>query len=210
MRGDRLGKFTRYPLAARESPSTLDYIATDTIIFSKIQNFSVLHHLGLSDHECLSVSIKTKGFCASPPSGPRVLKEKVFKYASPEEFLMKLKSPLWQLKLHALLKSHEAGTATSTEVLSSDIVNFLTSVSEASGSRNSKRKRHRTKKIDEKKPPWYGSECKKIKGILNRAEKKFRKLPFNTEIRVNLFVARKKIKRICREKESKFRANANS
>ena len=206
VRGDRLGKFTRYPLAARESPSTLDYIATDTKIFTEIQKFSVLQHLGLSDHECLSVSIKTKGFCVSPPLNPHILKEKLFKYASPEEFLMKLKSPLWQIKQQSLLKSHERGTAASTEMLSLDFVNFLSSVSEAGGSWNSKRKRHRSKKVDGKKPLWYGSECTKIKGILNRAEKKFRKHPFNTEIRTNLFAARKKFKRICREKERKFRA----
>ena len=63
-RRDRIGSFTRYPVSFRESPSTLDYIATDKTIFKEIESFRVLHHLGISDHECLSASIKTNGFYA--------------------------------------------------------------------------------------------------------------------------------------------------
>ena len=61
-KGDRYGRFTRYPLSVRESPSTLDYIITDTNILKNIMSFMVLSNLGLSDHECLSVAIKSKGF----------------------------------------------------------------------------------------------------------------------------------------------------
>ena len=49
-------------MSLRESPNTLDYIAADTNIFRKIENVMVLPHLELSDHECLSDSIRSKGF----------------------------------------------------------------------------------------------------------------------------------------------------
>ena len=114
--------------------------------------------------------------------------------------------PTWAAKTTISLKIAWEANHASTEKLSSDFVNFLSSVSEAGGFWNSKRKRHRSRRVDRKKPLWYGSECTIIKRILNRAEKKFRKHPFNTEIRTNLFVARKQFKRICREKERKFRA----
>ena len=34
--GDRLGNLTRSPLSLRESPSTLDYMATDTELFKEV------------------------------------------------------------------------------------------------------------------------------------------------------------------------------
>ena len=78
----------------RKAPSSLDYIATDTTIARKIKCFTVLHHLVLSDYDWLSVSIKTKGFSVIHTCDVTIIKEKVFKYAKPEEFLMKLKSQL--------------------------------------------------------------------------------------------------------------------
>ena len=52
-RGDRTGKFTRFPLSLRETPSVLDYMIADTETLKHVNNFSVLPRLGLSDHECL-------------------------------------------------------------------------------------------------------------------------------------------------------------
>ena len=67
-KGDRFGRFTRYPLAVRESPSTLDYVIADIEIITEVTYFMVLSNLGLSDHECLSFSIKSMGF--TPLSKP--------------------------------------------------------------------------------------------------------------------------------------------
>ena len=49
--GDRSGKFTRYPVALREYPSTLDYMVTDTELLHEMEFFMVLPHCGNSDHE---------------------------------------------------------------------------------------------------------------------------------------------------------------
>ena len=205
-KGDRFGNFTRYPLAARESPNTLDYIATDTIIISKIETFNVLNNLGLSNHECLSVSIETKGFSAPALFNVHVEKEKPFKLASPEEFLMRLMSPLGKSKLDTLLNSHKGCDEASIDKFSTELMGFLTNTSEAGSLWKSKKKSRKTKKGDKRKPIWYSLECRKTKGALNRTEKNFRKDPFNTGARDNLYAARKRYKRICREYESKYRA----
>ena len=48
-------------------------------------------------------------------------------------------------------------------------------------------------------------ECRKTKGVLNRAEKEYKKDPFNRNKKELLFTARKIFKRICRESEKNFR-----
>ena len=84
-KGDRSGNFTRYPLSFRESLSTLDYVATDTSLLLKINSFVTLHHLGISDHECLSISIKTKGFYAQDVPETPIIKNEQFKYSTTDE-----------------------------------------------------------------------------------------------------------------------------
>ena len=53
--------------------------------------------------------------------------------------------------------------------------------------------------------PWYDNECRKMKGCLNRAVKRFRNDPFNRGTRDDVFVARKNFKKICRDRESSLR-----
>ena len=53
----------------------------------------VLSNLGLSDHECLSVTIKTKGFSVSEPLSVTITKKDLFERATPDVFLFKLNSP---------------------------------------------------------------------------------------------------------------------
>ena len=55
MPGDRRGNLTRFPLSMRESPSTLDYIASDFPMMDAIRTLTVMPHLGLSDHCSLCV-----------------------------------------------------------------------------------------------------------------------------------------------------------
>ena len=60
---DRLGNFTRYPITERESPSSIDYVLADCNIHDKIRSLTIMPSFGLSDHECLCVSINTKFLC---------------------------------------------------------------------------------------------------------------------------------------------------
>ena len=48
IKGDRYGRFTRYPVSHRETPSTLDYIITDEDCINTISHFMVLSSLGIT------------------------------------------------------------------------------------------------------------------------------------------------------------------
>ena len=127
-RGDRMGKFTRHPLSLRETPSTIDYMMADTEILEKVKCFSILPHLGLSDHECLSTSVKTGIFNMETAETVTVIKERPLKYASPNEFVMKLNSPVVQEKLNKFQHTHSSAV-NSVEPMTDDLVNILTSAS---------------------------------------------------------------------------------
>ena len=179
--GDRMGNFTRFPLSIRESPSTLDYMATDTSIMGKIKYFSILHHLGLSDHDCLLECINTKGLIVPVTTDEPVIKDKPFRYATSDEFLCKLKSPLGQEKLKSFVAIHSEANESSLEKMSTDLVDTLLPLSEAFSSRISHTKKGKRKKRDVIKP-WYSSECRKLKCALNRVAKDLKKHPFSKNL----------------------------
>ena len=52
------GNFTRYPSNIRDRPSVIDYSICSVDLMEQIHSFSVLPYTGLSDHCCLSASIK--------------------------------------------------------------------------------------------------------------------------------------------------------
>ena len=199
-KGDRYGRFTRYPLALRESPSTLDYIITDTEVFKDIMSFIVLSNLGLSDHECVSVSIKTKGFSCPVEISIPVKKRTPLKCTNSYEFLRKLSAPLGKEKLNKFLENYT--NATDFEEMTSDLVNLLNF---ASTMHTINKRANKKRKNLDKKTPWYSSECRKLKWCLNRAVKKYRKDPFNPKNQEELFSAKKCFKKTCKKNESKFR-----
>ena len=180
-KGDRSEKFTRYPLSLRETRSTLDYMIADNEVLENIKYFTVLSHLGLSDHECLSLLLKTEGFIAMPYAEARIIKERPIKYASDDEFLMKLNSPLGKEKLKKFLNLYSNSLDTSIESMTADLVDIINTTSSASNNWKSKKKNKKKgeKGREKKTSPWYSSECKKLKWSLNRAEKEYRKDPFN-------------------------------
>ena len=58
----------------------------------------VLSNLGLSDHECLSVTIKTKGFSVPELLSVPITKKDLFERATPDVFLFKVNSPQRKIK----------------------------------------------------------------------------------------------------------------
>ena len=109
-KGGHYGRFTRYPLSLRETPSTLDYIIADINILHNIMSFMVLSNLGLSDHECLSMSIKSKGFSIPQITPVPVTKKEPFEYANVDEFRLKLNSPSGRQKVKQFLDQHTHAT----------------------------------------------------------------------------------------------------
>ena len=156
-KGDRSGKFTRYPLSLRETRSTLDYMIADNEVLENIKYFTVLPHLGLSDHECLSLLLKTEGFIAVPYAEARIIKERPIKYASDDEFLMKLNSPLGKEKLKKFLNLYSNSLDTSIESMTADLVDIINTTSSASNNWKSKKKN--------KKKGKKGREKRRLHGI---------------------------------------------
>ena len=190
MRGDRFGNFTRYPLSMRETPSTIDYMICDTDLYKNIKSFTPLHHLGLSDHECLSASILTGGFL--PKMAPKIPfeKEAHLKYLSPSEFCLKLNGPLGRRKIDEFLTKFQNTTDYHIEQMTSDLLEIINS---ASYGNNEYRQHNINKKLRNKKdktnhPPWFTTECKKSKWSLNKAEKDYKRNPFYVSFKEKLFI----------------------
>ena len=200
-KGDRYGRYTRFPLAIRESPSTLDYAIADIEIMNEVASFLVLSNLGLSDHECLSVSIKSQGFFPPVVTPILVSKKTPFRKIDTNKFLLKLNSPLGREKCANFLTKHKNSDELDdmTEDLV-DLINFA-SVNHVHNRKNKKRNR------GDRKNPWYTIECRKLKGCLNRAVKRYRVDPLNRGLQEEVFSAKKNFKKICRDSENKLRKN---
>ena len=176
---------------------------TDTEFIENIRYFSLLPHLGLSDHQCLSLSLKIGYFFAETTTEVNIIKERPLKYASPDEFVMKLNSPPLQEKLKNFVQAYSTPSA-EIEEMTTDLVDILTtSCAKSPSLKNKKNKRRRKKRND--KPPWFSSECKNLKWSLNKANKEFRKHPFNVTKKEALFSIKKKFKSLCKASERAFR-----
>ena len=123
-RGDRTGKFTRYPLSLRENPSVLDYIMVDCETIKNVKYFSILPRLGLSDHECLFLSLRTGNFTVEITE-TKIEKERPFKYATVLEFTKKLNSPLIREKLKQFSINYSSSTDVSIEKMTEDLVDIM-------------------------------------------------------------------------------------
>ena len=200
--GDRLGNLTRFPMALRESPSTLDYMATNPQLMKKVRLMTVLPHYGLSDHNCLCLSLKTKFSVDAVSTDVIINKSARMNYSSSCEFLRKLCSPRGREKITAFFENCRDENKVSIDMIYSEFVEIFTFCATNSSAALSKKKRKRTSK---KTKSWYTSECKILKSALNRAEKNYRKEPFNRGLLQKLIKAKKEFKSKYKESEKMLR-----
>ena len=201
-RGDRLGNLTRFPMALRESPSTLDYLATHTQLMKLVRSMTVLPHYGLPDHNCLCLAVTAKFSVDQVSTEVQVNKPEHINYASSPDFLRRLCSPIGQGKIRSFFENCKSENETTIDMMHSEFVEIFISCATNTGTSLPKK---RGKKISNTKKPWYSSECKVLKSALNRAEKNFRKDPFNRGLLQILIKARKNFKNKCKESEKKLR-----
>ena len=201
--GDRLGNFTRYPTSLRESPSTIDYVATDCNFQKKIKSFITLPHLGLSDHECLCVSINTKFSGKKNAEEIPIVKDTFRKCVDSVVFLRRLQSPAGRESINSFINVYSMSEETSIDEMCLDFVSLVTSLSKPNSRYAHKNKQR--KKNDKKYPPWYSIDCRHLKSALNRAERAFRKNLFDKAAQVELFNAKKRFKKACKAAERKSR-----
>jgi hypothetical protein len=203
--GDRTGKLTRYPDTLRESPSTLDYVLSDCEILCKIKSLTILPHFGVSDHECLSVSINTKFTCVCETDNTIVNKVIPTKYVETSLFTKRLKSREGKEKINNFLAKHKVvAHVDDINGMCLDFADLMSTLSTVTENHKKKRAKRR-KQIGKQKAPWYSSECSKMKSRLNHAVRILRKKPFDKSAQISYVNARKSLKRICRASERKFR-----
>ena len=139
------------------------------------------------------------------------LKESPVKYASNEEFLLKLNAPPAREKLDQFIHVYSTPHDLSPEKMTTDLIHILNSnytTSSAWAKRKNKNKNRKKGKTN--KVPWYSDKCQKLKRSLNRAEKEYRKDHHNLRKRDHLFSTRKKFKSLCKASERAFRDKLSS
>ena len=198
--GDRLGNITRSAMALRESPSTLDYMATNPQLMKKVRSLTVLPNYGLSDHNCLCMSITTKFSIDTVSTEVNINKSERMNYASSFEFLRKLCSPMGREKITSFFENCRDENV-SIDTMYSEFLDIFTSCATNSSTAPPKKKGKKTSK----KKSWYTSECKILKSALNRAEKNYRKEPFNRGLLQKLIKSKKDFKSKCKKSEKRLR-----
>ena len=85
--GDENGSFTRYPSKFTDNPSVIDNALCSESTIEDVKSFFVLPFTGLSDHCCISVTIKSNIYIKPvPPAANNKVDEKlntkkfIFKY----------------------------------------------------------------------------------------------------------------------------------
>ena len=154
MPGDRLGAFTRYPLSLRESPSTIDYMASDDDLMKKIKSFVILPHNGLSDHDPIRVTFETMCVtrvtrvirvtfepCVSEEA-IKIIKNQNIQYVTPEQFKRELNSPVGKKILSDYMENHSKINIDS-ENMYADLNNIFTKLSHKAKIRYNSNKKHK-------------------------------------------------------------------
>ena len=160
-------------------------------------------NLGLSDHNCLCASIVTNFNCSSEEIKVNINKSSPLNSVNQADFLMKLESPGGREIISTWLESCNNNDALTANDLLASFVDMFSSLS--TNVKSSSRKTKTKKSKGDNKSSWYSNRCKALKSSLNRAEKNYRRHPFNKHLQQMMINARKQYKRVCRESESKFR-----
>ena len=195
--GDRRGNLTRLPMALRESPSTLDYMACDVSTLSMVKYFQVLPHSGLSDHCCLSLSLNVK-FEHSTTEQVVIQKKQNIKFVDPEIFVRRISSPSGIEKIRKFRRDYQEINEISPDDMCKDLTEMMLYFSVPP---ENYKKKGNSKRRCKDKPPWFNRECSFAKTKLNQAEKRLRKDPFNRNLLQNVVNARKGYKRLCKQSE---------
>ena len=91
-------------------------------------SFMVMSNMGVSDHECLSVSLETGTYSLPADSSIPVTKKTPLGKVNSDKFLLKLNSIRGKEKLNKFLENHT--NAIDVEQMSSDLIDLLTFASE--------------------------------------------------------------------------------
>ena len=214
--GDSIGNFTRYPLhKSNEKPSSIDYALCGHSLISDIYSFSVLPFTPLSDHCCLSTSVKINRITVDPPCDesladyPEVtihpnIDTFTFDPSRLEIFKENIRKDENWLTFRALVTFNDKPSPEE----------FLTGVSCISKILiNSAKKSFLPKKIvpksfkskGNKKKVWYTKECASLKSILQKYCRKLSSRPFDKNLLNQFQTCKRNYKKTCKKAEKQYR-----
>ena len=207
--GDKNGQFTRYPLnKPNENPSTIDYALSGISVINEIFSFSVLPFTELSDHCCISATIKVNRECINNGSTVKTkTKEKIYTFDQKQIGIFKenIRTDKNLIKLNTILDKIEPSQ---DDVLCS--ISRLNDVLLSAGKRsflprNNDKKTKANKPTKHKSKKWFNKECAKYRQILRKYSRNLSTRPFDRNT-LNLFQkCRNEYKSVCRKAEKQYR-----
>ena len=215
--GDREGHFTRYPIHKdTEKPSTIDYALCGKSFTENIFSFSVLPFTELSDHCCLSLSVRinresfrhvTNEDTVDYPDiliNPEIEK---YTYDPARIDIFKANIILEDdfRNLEALISQRTAPTPTKSREGISMINSVLVNAAKKSFLPKKPRKNSSGGGNPKLKKKWYDRECASYKTALRKYARRLSASPFDKNT-LNKFQIRKKMyKKACRKAEKDYR-----
>ena len=212
--GDTDGKFTRYPThKEKEKPSTIDYALCGKSFLLDIYSFLVLPFSDLSDHCCLSTSVKINREVAKAPFPDKNADDNLSIKVTPE-----LDSCIFDPTRIEIFKSNirldenfpaletlvNQDRNTPENILES--IKLANSVLVDAAKKSFLPKNRRGKPRKEKRGKiWYSRECASYKASLRKYGRKLSASPFDKNA-LHLFQnCKKNYKKVCRKAEKEYR-----
>ena len=205
-RGDRWGNLTRFPLKANERPSTIDYALCSNSLLEDVVSFFVLPLNQLSDHCCISLSIKTLRAKDDPIQKEEVTPQISTRFDIDFVDLYKenLERDIGFSELSKVIEETQDYTQGSIDEWTTQFNNLVLNNARVSfPTKNTKKPQKRVTKTTK----WYTEECNKAKQQLRRTLNKMRKRPYDRNLQDRYLAHRKEYKKVCRRAEATLRAS---
>ena len=179
-------------------PSTIDYVLADCSLFSSVRSFKVLPITHLSDHCCISTSVKTN-FTINDLVDHEPARDPSQNAYKPDALSLKI----FQKALEINLKDYNDKNVNTVDEAVANLTNVITNTDNATVNRSKFKSKKAKSDIHGK--PWFDNNCRSLKSKLNRARKELHCKPFeNTALRKYL-VALKTYKRILKRTEYSYK-----
>ena len=226
--GDKQGAFTTYPVhdsGENRFPSVIDYALYHSGSYEKVKDFYVHSLSHLSDHCALHLKInmglgRKKSAFVSYSNNLEIPKVSPM----PDKFLW-ISDCIWEL--NRVFNSEEGSkefndfqnetfdvSQTVVDEAGSKLTNIITHFADRvvpTKTFNKITGRQQRKQMRAKEGhKWYDKECHKLKNRMNRIAARFKKDPFNLDLRSHYRSAYFAYKSLLRKKEKDYRTNLNS
>ena len=195
--GDECGSFTWYPSNLIDIPSAIDYALCSEPLIEEVKSFRVLPFNDLSDHCCISLTIKSNiPETEIEPPPPEVAKQKIKHQLISKKRQVRFDKTKEHLYIQALkedpnidiLQTYIIQPNQSRESMDNIITQVNNILLGAA-----------------KKTSLVKKECKASRRILRHHSKKFSEYPFDKKVRNDFVKARNWYKTVCRKAESTAR-----